>query len=120
MTLVADEGVDQAIVLRLRAEGYYVVSIAEGSPSINDNAVLDLANRLQSVLVTVDKDFGELVFRQRLAHFGVVLLRLEGIPREVKTDTVVQAIRAHGTEMLHSFSVISPNLVRIRRLADDS
>ncbi|MHB1318998.1 MAG: DUF5615 family PIN-like protein, partial [Anaerolineae bacterium] len=44
MKLVADEGVDAAIVARLRADGHDVVYVAELSPSITDGAVLELAN----------------------------------------------------------------------------
>jgi hypothetical protein len=32
-------------------------------------------------LLTADKDFGELIFRQRLLHAGVLLIRRAGIPR---------------------------------------
>ena len=63
MNIVADEGVDRPIVDRLRQNGHAVVYIAEESPSSTDDAVLALANARASVLLTIDKDFGELVFR---------------------------------------------------------
>ncbi len=57
MKLLADEGVDAAIVARLRLGGHDVLSVAELAPGITDNAVLDLANGEERVLLTVDKDF---------------------------------------------------------------
>jgi hypothetical protein len=63
--LLADEGVDAAIVTRLRSDGHDVVYVAELSPGITDEAVLELANANERILVTTDKDFGELVFRLR-------------------------------------------------------
>ena len=62
MTFVADESVDRQIVEAVRGLGYDVLSIAESAAGVD---VLSRANDAQSVLLTADKDFGELVFRQR-------------------------------------------------------
>ena len=59
MNLLADESVEREIVERLRAEGHDVVYIAELAPSITDDEVLDEANARSALLVTGDKDFGE-------------------------------------------------------------
>jgi len=114
MKLLADEGVDRAIVDRLRRESHDVVYIAELSPSITDEEVLQQANDRGALLVTADKDFGELVFRLGRLHTGVVLLRLAGVPVSSKADVVAEALRDHAAEMLGAFSVIAPGLVRIR------
>ena len=80
MTLfLADENVDFPIIARLRELGYRVESIAEDCPSIDDTQVLQWAFEREAVLLTEDKDFGELVFRQRLKNHGIVLYRLPGI-----------------------------------------
>lgn len=63
MKFIADEGIDRPIVDRLRQEGYSVWYIAEMAPSISDDMVLKLANDQKALLLTADKDFGELVFR---------------------------------------------------------
>ena len=73
MNLLADEGVDRQIVDRLRHEGYSVLYVAEMDPGLADELVLDRANRAQALLLTVDKDFGELVFRQLKLTSGVIL-----------------------------------------------
>lgn len=114
MKLVADEGVDAAIVARLRADGHDVVYVAELSPGISDEAVLELANGDERVLVTADKDFGELVFRLNQVAFGVLLVRLAGLASAGKADVVSQLVREHGREMAEAFTVVSPGLVRIR------
>jgi uncharacterized protein (DUF433 family) len=57
--VLADEGVDAAMVARLRSDGHDVVYVAEVSPGIIDDAVLELANADERVLTTEDKDFGE-------------------------------------------------------------
>jgi predicted nuclease of predicted toxin-antitoxin system len=101
-------------VEQLRQDGYHVSYIAEFAPSVSDDDVLRLANDQGALLLTVDKDFGELVFRlNRVAH-GVVLARLERLSPDTKARVVANAFRDHGHEMLQSFSVITPGLVRIR------
>lgn len=70
MNLVADEGVDGHIIARLRQDGHDVLYIAEIEPSISDDIVLSHANAQEALLLTEDKDFGELVFRQGLVHTG--------------------------------------------------
>jgi hypothetical protein len=64
--------------------------------------------------VTVDKDFGELVFRLRRAASGVLLVRLPGLSSDEKAALVASAVRDHGTQMPGAFSVVSPGLLRIR------
>jgi predicted nuclease of predicted toxin-antitoxin system len=58
---LADEGVDKQIVDRLRQVGHSVWYVAEMEPGISDDEVLNLANRENDILLTADKDFGELI-----------------------------------------------------------
>jgi len=115
VNLVADEGVDRPVVERLRRDGHEVVYVAELSPSVADEAVLHLANARSAVLLTADKDFGELVFRQGLVHSGVVLVRLAGLANVTKAEIVAEVCRDHTAELTGAFSVIAPGQVRIRR-----
>jgi predicted nuclease of predicted toxin-antitoxin system len=115
MNLLADESVDRQIVERLRQDGHDVLYIAEIEPSISDNIVFDRANESSALLVTVDKDFGEIVFREdRLSSGGVVLLRLAGLSSQKKAEIVSDAFQEHGSEFSNRFSVIAPGNVRIR------
>lgn len=116
MNLVADESVDHPIIARLRLDGHQVIAIAELSPSIPDDAVLLEANNRGALLVTGDKDFGELVFRQRRLHTGVVLIRLSGLAPAAKAVRVSAVFRDHAAELAGAFSVITPRAVRIRRV----
>ncbi len=115
MILVANEGVDRPVVERLRQDGHDVVYVAELAPSITDEEILQLANAQSATLLTADKDFGELVFRQGLAHSGVLLLRLAGLANATKAEVVAEVCRDRADELIGAFSVISPGQVRIRR-----
>jgi hypothetical protein len=64
MKVVADECVDEEIVQRLRKDEHEVSYVAEQSPGILDEDVLILVDNDNTLLLTADKDFGELIFRQ--------------------------------------------------------
>jgi predicted nuclease of predicted toxin-antitoxin system len=114
MNLLADEGVDRQIVVRLRQTGHKVFYIAEMDCGVTDDIVLEQANQHGALLVTADKDFGELVFRLGRLNNGVILLRLAGLSPEKKADVVMSVLRDHAAQMQCAFSVISPGAVRIR------
>lgn len=115
MNLLADESVDRQIVERLRSDGHEVLYIAEIEPSVSDNRVFDLANEKNALLVTSDKDFGDIVFRDnRLSSRGVVLLRLAGLSTESKSESVSEAFRENKSAFPGHFSVIAPGRIRIR------
>ena len=115
MNLLADEGVERQIVERLRQDGHDVLYIAEMQPGIADERVLAEANQRDALLMTADTDFGELVFRQRLVHAGVVLIRLAGLLPGTKANLVSLGLGNHGSEMSDAFSVIAPGTLRIRK-----
>ncbi|NBV25164.1 MAG: hypothetical protein EBS05_25000 [Proteobacteria bacterium] len=114
MNLLADEGVDAAVVARLRQDGHTVLFVAELEPGISDDLVWDRANFLGALLLTADKDFGELVFRLGRIHAGVVLIRLAGVSAEAKVELLSDAFQTHGAQFTGAFSVVSPGVVRIR------
>jgi predicted nuclease of predicted toxin-antitoxin system len=116
MNFVADEGVDRCIVDRLRHGGHHVWYVAEMAPATSDEAVLAVANREVALLVTADKDFGEMVFRQRRFSGGVVLIRLAGLSPARKAEVVAAAIDKLQAELVEGFAVIAPGNCRTRRL----
>ena len=85
------------------------------SPGIDDDTMLRQANESGALLLTLDKDFGELVFRQGLVHSGVILVRLAGLQPATKADVVATALAEHDAESTNTFSVISPTSIRIRK-----
>lgn len=114
MNLLADENVDAPIVAALRSAGHRVDYVRELDPGVDDRAVLALANAGRALLLTSDKDFGELVIRQRLIHAGVVLFRLAGLSMLHKSHIISESLAAHGNEMQQAFMLITPGHIRIR------
>jgi len=116
MNLLADESLDRQIVDRLRQEGHAVRYIAEMAPGVSDDVVLSLANQEADLLLTADKDFGEMVFRQGQLTRGILLVRLAGLPSTEKAELVTSVIHEHGTELPKAFAVLTARSLRIRRL----
>lgn len=114
MTLLLDENIDEPIVEVLKDLELKIISISDISPGITDEEVLNIANRESAVILTSDKDFGELIFRKRLITNGVVLVRLHGITADEKTIIIREFVKKYLDKIENSFCVISKNNVRIR------
>ena len=115
MRFVADEGCDFAVVRALRAAGHDVTAILEISPRAQDTAIIDLAVREHRVLLTEDKDFGELVYANARAASGVILLRFPGNVRATLPTAVTTLVREKGEQLSGCFIVVQPGRIRIGR-----
>jgi predicted nuclease of predicted toxin-antitoxin system len=115
MKIVVDESVDFPIIASLRDAGHEILAIVEVLPGTDDQSVLRLANMSSALLLTADKDFGELVFRLNHVHYGVVLIRLAGLGPEQKALLVARVFNEYGPDFAGAFAVISRDSVRIRR-----
>jgi len=113
MNFVADESLDSPVILALRGENHNVLSISETSPRIADEAVLKIANDQNRILLTSDKDFGELVFRLKLVSSGIILCRLPQLNNEEKIALTLQCIKEFGDKLQSAFCVITPHKIRI-------
>lgn len=115
MKIVADESVDYGVILELRKNGYDVLAIEDSYKGSEDEMVLEISLKENSLLMTEDKDFGELVFRLNKAHIGIILIRLSGIDLESKNKIILKSLKENFETMKNSFSVISENQTRIRK-----
>ena len=113
MRFVADESCPGPVVRELIEVGHDVVVIAQVSQGATDEEVLDRALKDNRVLITEDRDFGELVYAQRRSSAGVILLRFHNSVRRTKAATVVQAVSEMGPRLQGAFTVVEPGRVRI-------
>lgn len=120
MRFLADENVASIVVARLRAAGLDVVAIAETVAGASDDEVLALAVADKRILITEDRDFGELVVRQRMAVGGVVLLELDPLSNEAVAARVTEVVCAQSAKLAGNLVVIEPGRVRIRPLVHRS
>jgi predicted nuclease of predicted toxin-antitoxin system len=114
MLIVADESVDFGIVTKLRQKGISVLSVSENYPGISDKEVLTVAVHHHSLVITEDKDFGELTYRMGLKHCGILLLRLSDLPRTMRIEFATEILEKHFEKLLNNFSVLNKKGLRIK------
>jgi len=114
MRLLADESVDNGIIKNLRILGIEVLSISETSPGIDDTGVLKTAFENNLLLVTEDKDFGELAYRLKMKHKGILLIRMAEISREERLKVIPQMIKDYFDKLSDNFSVLTSSGLRIK------
>jgi predicted nuclease of predicted toxin-antitoxin system len=110
---LADESCDFAVVRALRTAGHDVYAIAELLPGLDDVAVMGLALRERRVLLTEDKDFGQLVYANAEPSDGVIFIRYPADTRKTLPNAVVSLIAKAQTQLIGSFVVLSPGRTRI-------
>ena len=113
MKFLADENFPGVALRLLRQSGFDVASIAEANPGRPDTDVLAIASAEGRTLLTFDKDFGDLVYRDGHVHAGIVLLRLDD-KTTPNTIRVLSALLADYDEQITGhFVVVTENSVRI-------
>ena len=114
MEIIADESVDYAIIQELRASGFKVYSILEQSPGISDTEVLLLSDKINCILLTEDKDFGELTHKMNKRHQGIILIRIMGVSRSEKILMAIEYIKSNFSKLAGRFSVLTRHGIRIK------
>lgn len=113
MRLLADENLPAAVVQLLRALGHDVEWVRETTPGIKDTAVLARANCAERFLLTFDKDFGELVFREKLfGSPGVILLRIPQ-PSPAEVALFVSNVLSSRDDWNGHFAVVTTDRIRM-------
>ncbi|MGH9381016.1 MAG: DUF5615 family PIN-like protein [Thermoanaerobaculia bacterium] len=117
MRFLADESCDARVVDALRRQGHDVLAIAEVAAGATDPEVLARARDEQRVLITEDRDFGQLVFAAGLpAENGVLLVRCPERARVTLPERIARLVDQRGAELPGRFAVWSPLRFRVRRL----
>ena len=114
MRFLLDQSAEARIAAFLAAHGHDATRVGRDyPPGIPDEQVLAIARREQRVLITNDKDFGELVHRSRLPHAGVILFRFPlDATAQQKIAALERLLVTHGTQ-LDRFLVVTPRGVRV-------
>ena len=115
MRFLLDQSADARLVPWLTKRGHDAVRIGRDyPPGLPDEEVLAIATRERRILITDDRDFGELVFRHRQPHAGVIYLRLASYSFALTTARLNDVLTTHASQ-LDRFLVVTPASVRERR-----
>lgn len=116
MRSLADEGFDSRVVESLRSAGHDVEAVAILARGATDAEVLELARRDKRILLTEDRDFGQLVFASELGNLsGVLYARCPEVERPMLPRNIVSVVDHLGRSLERCFVVWTPQRARVRR-----
>jgi predicted nuclease of predicted toxin-antitoxin system len=116
MRLCANENIPEDCIVKLRQNGHDVLWIRESASGSPDIDVLARAHRENRLLITFDKDFGQLVFQHGAkASHGVILFRISQPSSEIIAERVLVALTSRQDWTGH-FSVVDDFGIRMRPL----
>ena len=116
MKFLADECCDAGLVNALRDDGHDVLYAVESLRGATDDELLIRAFSEGRILLTEDKDFGELVYRLRQPAYGIVLLRFEVADQALKIPRTRYLLVQEAERLSGSFIVLEVDKVRVRPL----
>jgi len=113
MRFLSYKSCDFAIVRALRIAGHDVKCVRDIAPGAEDERVAQLAIEDDRILLTEDKDFGQIVYAASTSSPGVVFVRFPGNIRHKAVTTVLQLLEKAGNGIVGRFVVVQPGRVRI-------
>ncbi|MFZ4657339.1 MAG: DUF5615 family PIN-like protein [Caldilineaceae bacterium] len=113
MRILADENCPGDLVDALQRAGHDVAWVRTDARGSKDPAILARAQTEKRLILTLDKDFGELAFRTRLpAESGIILCRLHGLP-PTRVIAIVLAALHSRSDWAGRFTVITEQRIRV-------
>lgn len=112
MRFIVDECTGPTVAKWLQSEGHETFSIFEKAQGIDDEEILIKAVAESWIVITNDKDFGEMIFRERRQHRGVVFLRLSDERTANKIAILKQLLDNHSKKLADQFVTVTETKVR--------
>ena len=112
---IVDMGVSKKVEEWLSTNDYDIKAIRDIDPRMKDRDILKFAVTEKRMIITMDKDFGELVFNSGLNHSGVLLLRLEDAKSDEKVNTIQEILLKFEDKLENNFCVYQHGKLRIRK-----
>ena len=116
MELLAEENIPAPMIKRLRSDGWTVTAIIELAAGDDDYQIAARAIETRVILLTQDRDFGELAFHRGLPIIGVVMVQLERLTLLSQIDRVSAFLASESDRLNNTFTVLEPASVRRRAL----
>ena len=115
LKFLADESLGLQVARNIARLGYDIVSVAQIARGSADAEVLTRASNEKRILITTDKDFGFLVFKEKIATEGIILLRLKKESIESLTSYLANFISEYSKKIRGNFCVITEDKVRFKK-----
>jgi predicted nuclease of predicted toxin-antitoxin system len=120
MRFLADESCDFRVIKALRRAGHDVLSVSEFTCRSDDQEVIRLARKSKRILITEDKDFGQLVFAQGKHCQGVIFIRYPATARQQLALDVIALVKMMKEKLVGVFAIVQVGRIRITRMPTKS
>ncbi|SMP41967.1 Predicted nuclease, contains PIN domain, potential toxin-antitoxin system component [Desulfonatronum zhilinae] len=114
LKFLVDVSTGKAVETYLRSKGHDVRAVRDIDSRMEDEEIIRLAVDEQRMIVTMDKDFGELVYHCLMKHFGILLLRLENETSAEKLRILKYILENHSSQLQNNFCVFYNDKLRVR------
>jgi len=115
LKFLVDVGVGRKVEGWLRENGYDVSAVRNIDPKTKDVDILKIASSGSRIVITMDKDFGELICYSGKTHAGVLILRLADAHADEKIEVLKNILRDYSDQIENSLCVYQDGRLRIRR-----
>ena len=113
---LVDESTGKKLCKSLVESGYDAIYVGDVIPGSSDEDVLKLAENEGRILITNDKDFGELIYRLNKPSSGVILLRLKKDTPAARIKYISSILRSNAETLMGKFVVLTEMGYRIRKI----
>lgn len=116
LKFLIDVGVGKKIEGYLKLRGFDIKAVRDINPCMKDEEIIRIADFEERIVITMDKDFGELVYHSSMKHSGIILLRLEDATGEEKLKFFQYIMENYSSQIKNCFCVYQNNKFRIRKI----
>jgi predicted nuclease of predicted toxin-antitoxin system len=119
MRFLVDECVGPSVVRWLRENNHDATSAYEDCRGWEDESILEKAYSEGRIVVTMDKDFGDMVFRMKMPHCGIILLRSAYSGPAKKISLMKKVLSLSESALSGRFVVVTETAIRIAGIHSD-
>lgn len=116
LRFLIDVGVGKGIEKYLQEDGYDVKIVRDIDPCMEDKEIIRIAVSENRMIITMDKDFGKLVYHSSMKHSGILLLRLEDAIGSKKLQIVKHIMKNYSDRIKNCFCVFQNDKFRIKKM----
>jgi predicted nuclease of predicted toxin-antitoxin system len=114
MKFLLDENIGKLVAEFLRKEGYDVKSAIEGFRGCSDEEIIKTAFKENRILITLDQDFGRMIYQSETPHRGVVLLKLKNESQKAIIKILEKVIKEFNGKLKDKFTIVTEEKLRMR------
>ena len=115
LRFLVDVGVGKSVETYLINAGFDTKAVRDINPKMKDREIIQYAVQEKRIIITLDKDFGELVYHLSMQHSGILLLRLDDATGPDKLKVIKHLLTHYSNQIANSFCVYQNEKLRIRK-----